>query len=224
VLPLYFAKGLQGRHIKITEREGYRFEERQKEEYAREQNTDRGTPSMSMQEKQKKHNKKKQKNLSEPRHLTRAVTHIRLQEVNAVKLAALDTLAPAYLTLCQQYVTLFCTIEHPNKLRDPLYETPLSKRWHRVAIMQAAGIAKSWRSNRANALRDYEKHQEKYEESLAEYQEQQERGRREGEKEIKEPKAPIWREWNIPMLREWCIQANANVAKLEPSETSLFDY
>src|SRR5262249_51533756 len=153
-----------------------------------------------------------------------AVTHIRLQEVNAVKLAALDALALVYMSLCQQYVTVFCTEEPPNKLRDPLYETELSERWQRVAIMQAAGIAKSWRSNRANALRDYEKSLEKYKERKALYQEQQKRGLHEGEEEIREPKAPVWQEWNIPILREWCIQANANVAKLEPSEDSIFDH
>ncbi len=180
---------------------------------------------MSMQEKQAARKNKRAKTATEPRHITRAVTRIRLTDVNAGKLAALDTLAPVYLTLCQQYVTLFCTEELPNKLRDPLYETELSERWHRVAIMQAAGIAKSWRSNRANALRDYEKLQEKYKKRLAEYKEPKARDMlEEGEEEIKEPKAPVWREWNIPTLREWCIQTNANVAKLEPSEDSSFDY
>lgn len=180
---------------------------------------------MSMQAKQVARKNKKKKKATEPRHITRAVTHIRLQEVNAVKLAALDGLAPVYISLCQQYVTLFCTEEIPNKLRDPLYETVLSERWHRVAIMQAAGIAKSWRSNRANALRDYEREQEKYKERLALYRKQQAQGAKDPEeKAIKEPKAPIWREWNIPTLREWCLQTNVNVAKLEPSEESTFDY
>lgn len=178
-----------------------------------------------MQAKQAARKNKKKKSPSEPRHITCAVTHIRLQETNVGKLAALDALAPVYISLCQQYVTLFCTEELPNKLRDPLYETPLSERWQRVAIMQSAGIAKSWRSNRANALRDYEKQQEKYKEKLAEYQEQQERGTlEEGEEEIKKPKVPVCREWNIPTLRQWCLQGNSNVAKLEPSEESTFDY
>jgi transposase len=180
---------------------------------------------MSMQTKQKARTNKKKKSTSEPRHITRAVTHIRLQEANGGKLAALDALASVYIGLCQRYVTLFCTEEPPNKLRDPLYETELSERWHRCAIMQAAGIAKSWRSNRANALRDYEKEQERYKERFALYQEQQERGvLEEGEEEIREPKAPVWHEWNIPTLREWCLQTNANVAKLELSEESTFDY
>src|SRR5712691_5714250 len=78
--------------------------------------------------------------------LTRAVTHIRLEATNAGKLAALDDLAQVYLPLCQQYVTLFCTDERPNKLRAPLFATPLSERWQRVAIQQAAGIAQSWRT------------------------------------------------------------------------------
>ncbi len=180
---------------------------------------------MSMQAKQNKRKKKKKAPASEPHHITRAVTHIGLFETNTVKLAALDALAPVYLALVQQYVTLFCTEEYPNKLREPLYETELSERWHRVSIMQATGIAKSWRSNRANALQDYERQQEKHEERLAEYQEQQERGTlEEGEEVLKEPKAPVWHEWNIPTLREWCLQTNANVAKLEPSEESTFAY
>src|SRR5713226_9750958 len=92
----------------------------------------------------------------EPQRITKAVTHIRLLEVNPGKLVALDALAPVYQALCQQYVTLFCTQELPNKLRDPLYSAPLSERWHRVAIMQAAGIAQSWRSNRAAAYQQYQ--------------------------------------------------------------------
>jgi transposase len=181
---------------------------------------------MSMQAKQvARKNKKKKKSPSEPRHVTRAVTHIRLASANGGKLAALDALASVYLALCQQYVTLFCTEELPDKLHAPIYETELSERWHRCAIMQAAGIAKSWRSNRANALRDYEKEQERYKEQKALYQDQQKRGvLEEGEEEIQEPKAPkAWQEWNIPELRQWCLQANVNVARLEPSEDSSFD-
>jgi len=54
-----------------------------------------------------------------PQTITRAVTHIRLIEANAGKLAGLDELAPVYLALCQQYLTLFCTEEQPDKFRDP---------------------------------------------------------------------------------------------------------
>ena len=91
----------------------------------------------------------------EPQTLTRAVTHIRLEAANAGKLAALDALAQVYLPLCQQYITLFCTDERPDKLRAPLFATSLSERWQRVAIQQAAGIAQSWRTNRAQAYQDY---------------------------------------------------------------------
>src|SRR6266567_9113482 len=101
---------------------------------------------------------------SQTQMLTKAVTHIRLGEVNAGKLAALDALASVYLALCQQYVTLFCTGERPDKFRASLYSTPLSERWHRVAIQQAAGIAHSWRTNREQAHQDYV-------EELATYQE-----------------------------------------------------
>src|SRR5260370_3863889 len=90
----------------------------------------------------------------DPQRITTAVTHIRLEAANGGKLAALDELAQVYLPLCQQYVTLFCTEERPNKLRAPLFATLLSERWHRVAIQQAAGIAQSWPTNRAQAYQD----------------------------------------------------------------------
>jgi hypothetical protein len=148
----------------------------------------------------------------EPQTLTRAVTHIRLIEVNAGKLTALDDLAQVYLALCQQYVTLFCTDERPNKLRAPLFAAPLSERWQRVAIQQAAGIAQSWRTNRAQAYQDYA-------DDLLDYHEQESEGILDaGAQE------PAWREWHIPVLRQTCIQANVNVAVLEPAQDSTFDY
>src|SRR5437879_3075909 len=165
-----------------------------------------------MNEKSKQRKKKKRITAGELYPLTRAVTHIRLVEVNPGKLAALDALAPVYFALCQQYVTLFCTTEPPNKLRDPLYRTPLSERWHRVAIMQAAGIARSWRSNRTTA---YQEHQE----ALAAYREQQAEGTL-----APTSQEPTWREWNVPTLRETAIQANANVVVCEPSQNSTYDY
>src|SRR5260370_621937 len=91
----------------------------------------------------------------DPQSITKAVTHIRLEATNAAKLAALDDLAQVYLPLCQQYVTLFCTDEHPDKFRATCFPAPLSERWQRVAIQQAAGIAQSWRTNRAQAYQDY---------------------------------------------------------------------
>ena len=165
-----------------------------------------------MNEKRKKRKQKKHVTLGEPYLVTRAVTQIRLVEVNPGKLAALDALAPVYLALCQQYVTLFCTQERPNKLRDPLYTTSLSERWHRVAIMQAAGIAQSWRSNRAAA---YQQHQDE----LVQYQKQQTH-----EASTTKAQAPRWREWHVPALREPCLQANVNVVKLEASQDSTYDY
>ena len=84
----------------------------------------------------------------QPQRITKAVTHIRLIEANPGKLAALDVLAPVYLALCQQYVTLFCTEKSPDKFHAPTFQTPLSERWHRVAIQQAAGLAQSWHTNR----------------------------------------------------------------------------
>ncbi len=165
-----------------------------------------------MNEKRKQRKQKKRPTAGEPYPVTRAVTHIRLVEVNPGKLAALDALAPVYLALCQQYVTLFCTTESPNKLRDPLYQTPLSERWHRVAIMQAAGIARSWRANRTTAYQQYQ-------DDLERYQKHQVDGQLPAH-----AKEPRWREWNVPTLREPCIQANVNVVKLEESRDSTYDY
>ncbi len=145
-------------------------------------------------------------------HITKAVTHIRLLEVNPGKLAALDQLAPVYLSLCQHYVTFFCTEKVPDKFHPPVLRTPLSERWHRVAIQQAAGIAQSWRTNRAQAYRDFL-------DELEEYQEQEASGSL--DEGVQEPQ---WREWDVPTLRQLCIQANANVVRLEASEDSSFDY
>ncbi len=144
--------------------------------------------------------------------LTRAVTHIRLSETNTCKLAALDALAPVYQALCQEYITYFCTEGTPDKFHAPLFATPLSERWHRVAIQQAAGIARAWRTNREQAYRSY---LEAVEDSL-----ETERTTPSDPKR----KEPEWKEWTTPMLRQTCIQANANVAVLEVSNDSTFDY
>jgi transposase len=81
-----------------------------------------------------------------------------------------------------------------------------------VAIQQAAGIAKSWRTNRANAYQGYIDERAEYQEHLADG--------------TLDPKAkePTWREWDVPTLRQTCIQANANVVMLEPPQDSTFDY
>ncbi|HLQ30121.1 MAG TPA: transposase [Ktedonobacteraceae bacterium] len=156
-----------------------------------------------------KRKRQKRSGQDEPPRITKAVTHIRLLEVNPGKLAALDALAPLFLSLCQQYVTLFCTDERPDKLRAPIFPTPLSERWQRVAIQQAAGIAQSWRTNREQAYQDYA-------DERAEYQ-------ADGTLDPKREE-PTWREWDVPTLRQTCIQANANVVVLEPSQDSTFDY
>jgi Putative transposase DNA-binding domain len=156
--------------------------------------------------------RQRQRGPYDPQTLTKAVTHIRLEAANGGKLAALNDLAQVYLPLSQQYVTLFCTDERPNKLRTPLFATALSERWQRVAIQQAAGIAKSWRTNRAQAYQDY------VDDLLAYHEQEAEDALDAGGEE------PVWKEWNIPTLSQVCIQANLNVAVLEPAQDSTFDY
>ena len=140
-------------------------------------------------------------------HLTRAVTHIRLSEANAIKLAQLDALAGEYMRLCQQYTTAFCTAVEPNKYADAWLSSRLSARWQRVVIQHAAGVAQSWRTNRDRAYQAYL-------DDLAEQQGQA----------APQRAAPAWREWQTPTLKQTVIQANANVVTLEPSEDSTFDY
>ncbi len=159
-----------------------------------------------------KQKRQRGKKTVQPQTITKAVTHIRLLETNPGKLAALDGLAMVYLALCQQYVTCFCTQEQPDGFRDTIFVTPLSERWHRVAIQQAAGIAQSWRTNREAAYQDYV-------DELTEYREEQAEGTLDAE-----AKEPTWQEWDVPMLQQTCIQANVNVVKLEPSRDSTFDY
>src|SRR5690348_16840472 len=156
--------------------------------------------------------RRKRAKKGEPPRITKAVTHIRLLEANPGKLAALDQLAHVFLQLVQQYVILFCTDEMPDAFYAPCFPTELSERWHRVAIQQAAGIAKSWRTNREAAYQSYL-------DELAEYREQEAGGTLEAG--VKEPAS---HEWNVPTVRQPCIQGNCNVIKLEPSTDSCFDY
>ncbi len=144
--------------------------------------------------------------------ITKAVTHIRLSEVNTGKLAALDALASVYLALCQQYVTFFCTEHAPDKFHAPIFSTSLSERWHRVAIQQAAGIVQSWRTNRAQT---YQGHLD----DLLDYHEQQADSTFDAEAQ-----EPTWKEWDVPTLHRTCIQANVNVVRLEGSKDSSFEY
>jgi hypothetical protein len=139
--------------------------------------------------------------------LTRAVTHIRLCAANHAKLAALDALAAEYRRLCQAYITFFCTEAQPDRYAVPCFESPLSQRWQRVAIQQAAGIAQSWRATYTAAYQDYL-------DLVAEHHEEEEGA----------GALPVWKEWTTPVLKEPVIQATANVALLQPSPESSFHY
>jgi hypothetical protein len=138
--------------------------------------------------------------------LTRAFTRIRLCAANDAKVATLDALAAAYLALCQQYATHFCTAAEPNGYADPSFPSPLSERWPSVAIQQAADIASSWRTHRQRA-------QEDFADTLASWRE---------EVHAPEEEPPAWTPWQTPMLKKTVIQANANVALLQLSQGTSF--
>jgi hypothetical protein len=140
--------------------------------------------------------------------LTRALTHIRLAAVNEAKIAMLDAVAAEYMALCQRYVTFFCAEAEPNGFSAPCFPSPLSQRWQRAAIQQAAGTAKSWRSN-------HERAQEDFADTLASWLEAE---------HLPEEEPPTWKPWQIPTLRKSVIQANANVALLQPSQETSFAY
>src|SRR2546422_9461756 len=158
-----------------------------------------------------KNKRKRQHKRRSKRTLTHAVTHIRLIEANPGKLEALDRLVEVYLALCQQYVIHFCTQADPNSYAVPVYATELSERWQRVAIQQAAGIARAFRTNRQNAYNAYL-------EDLADYAEAQAKATTSGVPLDRHATEPQWREWNLPELRIPAIQANANVVVVEKSE------
>src|SRR5713101_8099202 len=100
---------------------------------------------------QRDEEKKKRKKKSK-QTITRAVPHIRLSEANPGKLDALDQLVVVFQALCQQYVTLWCTTEGtPDRYATPVFASQLSERWQRVAMQQAAGIARAFRTNRQAA-------------------------------------------------------------------------
>jgi hypothetical protein len=168
----------------------------------------RKTPEITTELDKRAHKRKKKTK----RTLIHAVTQIRLSEANPGKLEALDQLVEVYLALCQHYVTLLCTQEAtPDKYALPVFETELSDRWHRVAMQQAAGIARSWRTNRQAAY-------DAYLQDLADWKRAQEQNPDPARKE------PQWREWNIPELRVPAIQANVNVVVVEKAVDSTFDY
>jgi IS605 OrfB family transposase len=156
--------------------------------------------------------------------LTHAITHIPLRESNPVKLDALNAVADVYLKLCQDYTIYFCQEAEPDKYATPHLASPLSQRWQRVVVMQAAGIAQSWRNNRANALAAYERKRSWFEQQYPTA----------AERQANAAKAPQWREFNLPELKQMKIEANRNVAQLshedelplelEAARDSSFDY
>jgi IS605 OrfB family transposase len=153
--------------------------------------------------------------------VTRAVTHIPLGEANAGKLEALDALAAEYVRVCQIYARRFCVEEEPNGFAALVETTRLSDRWHRCAMQQAAGIARSWRSNRG-------RRHEEFLERLGRFEQHERAGTLWPAR-----RRPEWREPALPTLRAVVLRANANtvaevpehrVAKLEAAEGTTFDF
>ncbi len=158
------------------------------------------------EDKKKRKHKKKTKQI-----LTRAVTHIRLIEANPGKLDALDQLVVVFQALCQRYVTLLCLADSgADKYADPVFETELSDRWHRVAMQQAAGIAGSWRTNRQVAY-------DAYLEDVADYAETKAKAEACGVPLDLKRKEPAWREWNLPVLRVPAIRRSTTGSEFLPS-------
>jgi len=79
------------------------------------------------------------------------------------------------------FSTLFCREVPPDRFSPPIFASPLSERWHRVAIQQASGTAQSWHSNREQAYQNYL-------EALEEYEEQQKHATLDAQ-----ASAPAWR-------------------------------
>src|SRR5574341_1501566 len=109
----------------------------------------------------------------------KAITHLKLDQANSIKLQKLDELAAEHQRVVQAYVNWLIAqeVREPNKYADiPEADvpTPLSDRWQRCAWRQACGIVQSSYTN--------------------------ERG-------------------TPPVLRNVCLQANANVVVIEPSRT-----
>src|SRR5258708_35845997 len=92
-----------------------------------------------------------------------------------------------------------------------VWEAGLSDRLDRVALQQAAGIAKSWRTNRQAAY-------EAYLEDLAEYAEARAKAEISNVSLDPNRQEPSWKEWNLPELRVPCLQANANVVVVEKAQ------
>jgi hypothetical protein len=141
--------------------------------------------------------------------LTRAVTPMRRCAATTAKVAALDALvaaldalAAADTALSQPYVTHFCAEAEPKGFSDPCVPSPLAHRWQRVAIQQAAGIARSWRTTHQRAQEDCADH-------FAAWLE---------EEQAPEEAPPPWKPWRTPTLRKAVIQATATVALLHPGQ------
>ena len=82
--------------------------------------------------------------------MKKAITHLKLSDGNAGKLAQLDAVAVEYLRVVQADIDWLIAheVKEPDKYADlPDLTTPLSARWQRCAWQQACGTVQSWYAN-----------------------------------------------------------------------------
>ena len=84
--------------------------------------------------------------------MKKAITHLKLKQVNSGKLQKLDELANEHQRVVPAYVDWLIQGEicQPDKyatIPEAEIATPLSARWQRCAWQQACGIVQSWYSN-----------------------------------------------------------------------------
>jgi Putative transposase DNA-binding domain len=84
--------------------------------------------------------------------MKKAITHLKLEQANKIKLLKLDELVTEHQRVVQSYCDWLIAKElrEPDKYADiPVADvpTPLSDRWQRCDWQQACGIVQSWYSN-----------------------------------------------------------------------------
>jgi hypothetical protein len=145
--------------------------------------------------------------------LTSALIRIRLSAVNDAKVAALDALAldalaAEYIALCQHSVTHFCAEAEPNGYADPCFPVYSSSAGSVSPSSRQPGLPGHGEAT-TNARKRI---------SLAPFASWLE------EDHAPEEESPTEKPRQVPTLRKVVIQANDNVALLQPGQESSFPY